>query len=43
MLKLLAIDDNRENLGLITATLEDQSVEILTASDAEVGFEMRCV
>ena len=40
MLKLLAIDDNRENLGLITATLEDQSVEILTASDAEVGFEM---
>lgn len=36
---ILAIDDNPENLELITATLATESLEILTASDPEVGFE----
>jgi len=35
---ILAIDDNSENLELITATLANESVEILTATDPEVGF-----
>jgi len=37
--QLLAIDDNPENLELITATLESESLEILTENDPEVGFE----
>ncbi|MGA8441376.1 MAG: sigma-54 dependent transcriptional regulator [Candidatus Sulfotelmatobacter sp.] len=37
--QLLAIDDNPENLELIIDTLADQHLEILTASDPEVGFE----
>ena len=37
--QLLAIDDNPENLELITATLANERLEILTASDPEVGFE----
>jgi DNA-binding NtrC family response regulator len=36
---ILAIDDNSENLDLISATLADESVEILTATDPEVGFD----
>ncbi len=36
---LLAIDDNPENLELITAALANERLEILTASDPEVGFE----
>jgi len=39
-LTLLAIDDNPENLELVRATLEQQDVEILTAHDPEIGFEM---
>jgi len=35
---ILAIDDNPENLELITATLATESLEILTATDPEVGF-----
>jgi len=37
--RLLAIDDQPENLGLITATLTNERMEILTATDPEVGFE----
>jgi len=37
--KLLAIDDNLESLELITAMLTNSRLEILTASDPEVGFE----
>ncbi|MGD0506175.1 MAG: sigma-54 dependent transcriptional regulator [Terriglobales bacterium] len=40
VLKLLAIDDNPENLALIAASLENESVEIVTANDPEVGFEI---
>ena len=36
---LLAIDDNPESLELITAALANERLEILTASDPEVGFE----
>ncbi len=39
VLKLLAIDDNPENLALIAAALERESLEILTENDPEVGFE----
>ena len=39
LLKLLAIDDNPENLALIAAALESESLEILTENDPEVGFE----
>ncbi|HUO17779.1 MAG TPA: sigma-54 dependent transcriptional regulator [Verrucomicrobiae bacterium] len=39
-LTLLAIDDNRENLELIRAALEGQSIEVLTADDPEAGFEI---
>jgi DNA-binding NtrC family response regulator len=38
--QLLAIDDNLENLELITATLANERLEILTASDPETGFEI---
>ena len=38
-LTLLAIDDNPESLELITAALANERLEILTASDPEVGFE----
>jgi DNA-binding NtrC family response regulator len=38
-LKLLAIDDNSENLDLITAALQGSNLEILGATDPEVGFE----
>jgi DNA-binding NtrC family response regulator len=39
VLKLLAIDDNPENLALIAASLERESLEILTENDPEVAFE----
>jgi DNA-binding NtrC family response regulator len=39
VIKLLAIDDNSENLALIATSLESESLEILTENDAEVGFE----
>jgi len=38
-LKLLAIDDNPQNLELVRAALEQQELEILTADDPEAGFE----
>jgi DNA-binding NtrC family response regulator len=37
--RLLVIDDNPGNLELITAALANERVEILTATDPEVGFE----
>ncbi|HTY84281.1 MAG TPA: sigma-54 dependent transcriptional regulator [Silvibacterium sp.] len=40
LLTLLAVDDNRDNLELIRATLEDQDVEILTTENPEAGFEI---
>jgi DNA-binding NtrC family response regulator len=39
-LTVLAIDDSPENLELVRAALEKQEVEILTADDPELGFEM---
>jgi DNA-binding NtrC family response regulator len=39
-LKLLAIDDDPQNLELIRAALEQQELEILTADDPEAGFEL---
>ncbi|MFZ0760679.1 MAG: sigma-54 dependent transcriptional regulator, partial [Candidatus Sulfotelmatobacter sp.] len=39
VLKLLAIDDNPDNLALITASLESENLEIITENDPEVGFE----
>jgi len=39
VLKLLAIDDNQENLALITASLENEALQISTETDPEVGFE----
>lgn len=39
-LTLLAVDDSAENLELIRASLEQLNVEILTAGDPEVGFEI---
>jgi DNA-binding NtrC family response regulator len=39
-LKLLAIDDTRENLEFICAALERLDLEILTAEDPEAGFEL---
>lgn len=39
VLKLLVIDDNPENLTLISAFLENENLEILTENDPEVGFE----
>jgi DNA-binding NtrC family response regulator len=38
--QVLAIDDNRENLELITAALASDRLQVLTASDPEVGFEI---
>src|SRR5258708_5926322 len=38
--QLLAIDDNPENLELIADTLASERLEILTASDPELGFEI---
>jgi DNA-binding NtrC family response regulator len=40
VLKLLAVDDNGQNLELITTVLEQEGLEILTTEDPEVGFEM---
>jgi DNA-binding NtrC family response regulator len=37
--RLLAIDDNPEDLKFIAATLHQEGLEILTAEDAEPGFE----
>jgi DNA-binding NtrC family response regulator len=39
-LRLLAIDDNPEDLKLIAAALNQEGLEILTAEDAEPGFEI---
>lgn len=38
--KLLAIDDNPEDLQLIRAALHQEGLEILTAENAEQGFEL---
>lgn len=38
--RLLAIDDNPEDLKLIAAALSQEGLEILTAEDAEPGFEV---
>src|SRR5450755_2907143 len=40
VLKLLAVDDSRQNLDLITATLQQEGLEILTTEDPELGLEM---
>ena len=39
-LRLLAIDDNPEDLKQIAAALNQEGLEILTAEDAEPGFEV---
>ena len=39
-LKLLVIDDESQNLGLIESALEQQELEIITAADPEVGFAL---
>ncbi len=39
-LKLLAIDDDVQNLEMIQAALETQGVEILTSQDPEAGYEI---
>ena len=39
-LKLLVIDDESQNLGLIESALEQQGLEIITAADPEVGFAL---
>jgi DNA-binding NtrC family response regulator len=39
-LKLLVIDDEHQNLGLIQAALEQHGLEILTADDAETGLAL---
>ncbi|MFZ0804987.1 MAG: sigma-54 dependent transcriptional regulator [Candidatus Sulfotelmatobacter sp.] len=39
-MKLLAIDDTPQNLELITEAIAQNDLEILTASDAEVGLEL---
>lgn len=39
-LTLLAIDDDPQSLALITDALAQESLEILTASDLEAGFEL---
>lgn len=38
--KLLVVDDTRENLELITEALAQKGVQILTANDPEMGFEL---
>jgi DNA-binding NtrC family response regulator len=40
VLKLLAIDDNAENLELISSALKQEGLEILTSQDPEEGFEI---
>jgi DNA-binding NtrC family response regulator len=40
VLKLLAIDDDRQNLDLITKALEQEGLEILTSEDPELGLEI---
>src|SRR6202166_5330485 len=37
-LRLLVIDDEPQNLGLIQSALEQQGIEILTATDPEAGL-----
>jgi DNA-binding NtrC family response regulator len=39
-LKLLVIDDESQNLGLIESALEQQELEIITAADPEVGLAL---
>jgi DNA-binding NtrC family response regulator len=39
-MKLLAIDDNPENLEMIVSLLEREDLEILTSQDPEQGFEI---
>ena len=39
-LKLLAIDDNRQNLDLITSALEQEGLGIQVAEDPEVGLDI---
>src|SRR5450759_2266902 len=39
-LKLLAIDDDRQTLTLLTDALAAEGLEILTADDPEVGFDL---
>ena len=39
-LKLLAIDDNVENLEMISSALEREEIEISTSTDPEEGFEI---
>src|ERR1051326_7017731 len=38
--KFLAIDDDLQNLALITEALAQEGLEILTATDTEAGFEL---
>jgi len=38
--KLLAIDDDPQNLGLITDALAQEGLEVLTANNSEAGFEL---
>jgi DNA-binding NtrC family response regulator len=38
--QLLAIDDDPQNLELITAALASERLQVLTASDPEAGFEV---
>jgi DNA-binding NtrC family response regulator len=38
--KVLAIDDDSQTLSLLSDALGDEGLEILTANDPEVGFEM---
>jgi DNA-binding NtrC family response regulator len=38
--KLVAIDDDPQSLELLTETLEQDDLEILTASDAQAGYQM---
>src|SRR5580658_7917984 len=38
--KLLAIDDDPQTLSLIADALAEEGLEVLTATDPEVGFEM---
>ena len=38
--RLLAVDDDPEDLKLIATTLNQEGLEILTTEDAEAGFEV---
>jgi DNA-binding NtrC family response regulator len=40
VLKILAIDDDPQNLEMIKSTLARENIEILTATDPEEGFEL---